>query len=62
MRLDGIPTEIGAIMDPMGNAFHTVLTAEIPGALVLILGCGPIGCFAVASRRPPVPRPSSRWT
>jgi threonine 3-dehydrogenase len=47
MRLDGIPTPIGAIMDPMGNAFHTVLTAEIPGSVVLILGCGPIGCFAV---------------
>jgi len=30
MTLDGIPTEIGAIMDPMGNAFHTVLTAAIP--------------------------------
>jgi threonine 3-dehydrogenase len=31
----------------MGNAFHTVLTAEIPGAVVLITGCGPIGIFAV---------------
>ena len=47
MRLDGIPTEIGAIMDPMGNGFHTVLSAEIPGSVVLVLGCGPIGCFAV---------------
>lgn len=48
MTLDGIPTEIGAIMDPMGNAFHTVLTgAEVPGSTVLVLGCGPIGCFAV---------------
>jgi threonine 3-dehydrogenase len=47
MRLDGIPTHIGAIMDPMGNAFHTVLTADIPGSVVLVLGCGPIGCFAV---------------
>ena len=47
MPLDGIPTEIGAIMDPMGNAFHTVLTADIPGSVVLVLGCGPIGCFAV---------------
>ena len=27
MKLDGIPTEIGAIMDPMGNAVHTVLEA-----------------------------------
>ncbi len=51
MRLDGIPTEIGAIMDPMGNAFHTVLTAEIAGAVVLVLGCGPIGCFAVGIAR-----------
>jgi threonine 3-dehydrogenase len=51
MRLDGIPSEIGAIMDPMGNAFHTVLSAEIPGSVVLVLGCGPIGCFAVGIAR-----------
>ena len=51
MRLDGIPPEIGAIMDPMGNGFHTVLTAEIPGSVVLVLGCGPIGCFAVGIAR-----------
>jgi threonine 3-dehydrogenase len=47
MRLDGIPAEIGAIMDPMGNAFHTVLSTDVSGGIVLILGCGPIGCFAV---------------
>jgi threonine 3-dehydrogenase len=51
LPLQGIPTEIGAIMDPMGNAFHTVLTAEIPGSTVLVLGCGPIGCFAVGIAR-----------
>ena len=51
LALDGIPTEVGAIMDPMGNAFHTVLTAEIPGSFVLIVGCGPIGCFAVGIAR-----------
>jgi threonine 3-dehydrogenase len=38
-------------MDPMGNAFHTVLTAEIPGSTVFIVGCGPIGCFAVGIAR-----------
>jgi threonine 3-dehydrogenase len=51
MQLDGIPTEIGAIMDPMGNAVHTVLEAEVPGSTVLVLGCGPIGCFAVGVAR-----------
>jgi threonine 3-dehydrogenase len=51
MRLDGIPTEIGAIMDPMGNAVHTVLEASVPGSTVLVLGCGPIGCFAVGVAR-----------
>jgi threonine 3-dehydrogenase len=51
LTLDGIPTEVGAIMDPMGNAFHTVLTAEIPGSFVFVVGCGPIGCFAVGIAR-----------
>jgi threonine 3-dehydrogenase len=51
LTLDGIPTEIGAVMDPMGNAFHTVLTAEIPGSNVFVVGCGPIGCFAVGIAR-----------
>jgi threonine 3-dehydrogenase len=44
---DNIPYEIGGIHDPMGNAFHTALTAEIPGATVLVTGCGPIGIFAI---------------
>jgi threonine 3-dehydrogenase len=51
IKLDGIPTEIGAIMDPMGNAVHTVLEADVPGSTVLVLGCGPIGCFAVGVAR-----------
>ena len=44
---DAISFEIGGIHDPMGNAFHTALTAPIPGSVVLVTGCGPIGCFAV---------------
>jgi len=43
---DAITYEVGGIHDPMGNAFHTTLTAPIPGSVVLITGCGPIGCFA----------------
>ena len=44
---DNISYEVGGIHDPMGNAFHTALTAAIPGATVLVTGCGPIGIFAV---------------
>ena len=52
MGLNGIPTTTGAIMDPLGNAFHTVLTGgAVSGAAVLVLGCGPIGCFAVGIAR-----------
>jgi len=51
LPLNGIPTEVGAVMDPMGNAFHAVLTAEIPGSTVFVVGCGPIGCFAVGIAR-----------
>ena len=44
---DDISYDVGGIHDPMGNAFHTALTADIPGATVLVTGCGPIGIFAV---------------
>ena len=52
MLLDGISPEIGAIMDPVGNAVHTVLEGgDVPGSTVFVLGCGPIGCFAVGVAR-----------
>jgi threonine 3-dehydrogenase len=44
---DAVSYDVGGIHDPMGNAFHTALSAEIPGSTVLITGCGPIGIFAV---------------
>ncbi len=52
MKLDGISPEIGAIMDPTGNAVHTVLEGGMAtGGRVLVIGCGPIGCFAVGVAR-----------
>jgi threonine 3-dehydrogenase len=51
MKLAGIPTEVGAVMDPLGNAVHTVLEGQVAGARVLVIGCGPIGCFAVGVAR-----------
>jgi threonine 3-dehydrogenase len=45
---ENVSYEIGGIHDPMGNAFHTTLHGtEVPGAAVLVTGCGPIGLFAV---------------
>jgi threonine 3-dehydrogenase len=46
-----VPIEWAAIHDPLGNAFHTVLTADIPGRNVMILGAGPIGLMAIAIAR-----------
>src|SRR5688572_1365241 len=44
---DATSYDVGGIHDPIGNAVHTALTAEIPGATVLVTGCGPIGLFAI---------------
>ena len=43
-----IPDEIGAILDPLGNAVHTTLSFDMVGEDVLITGAGPIGIMAAA--------------
>ena len=43
-----IPDEIGAILDPLGNAAHTALSFDLVGEDVLITGAGPIGLMAAA--------------
>src|ERR1700757_4116290 len=51
-KLDpGIPQEYASILEPLGNAVHTVLAGEIAGKSVAITGCGPIGLFAIAVAR-----------
>src|SRR6202048_1120620 len=48
-KLDAaIPEHYGAILDPLGNAVHTVLAGEIAGKIVLVTGCGPIGLMSIA--------------
>src|ERR1700756_306999 len=48
IKLDpAIPEHYGAILDPLGNAVHTVLAGEIAGRTVLVTGCGPIGLMAI---------------
>lgn len=48
---DTIPYEIGAILDPLGNAVHTALSFDLVGEDVLITGAGPIGIMAAAVAR-----------
>jgi len=43
-----IPEHYAAILDPLGNAVHTVLAGAIAGQTVLVTGCGPIGLMSVA--------------
>ncbi|MDA0986978.1 MAG: zinc-binding dehydrogenase [Bacteroidetes bacterium] len=43
-----LPLDIIAFMDALGNATHTVFSAEIKNANVLILGCGVQGIMATA--------------
>jgi len=48
-KLDhAIPEHYAAILDPLGNAVHTVLAGPIAGQTVLVTGCGPIGLMSIA--------------
>jgi len=48
---EAIDDEIGAILDPLGNAVHTALSFDLVGEDVLITGAGPIGIMAAAVAR-----------
>jgi threonine 3-dehydrogenase len=42
-----LPPAYGACLDSLGNAVHAVSRGEVSGKTVLIIGCGPIGLFAI---------------
>src|ERR671935_291255 len=51
-KLDpAIPIEYASILDPLGNAVHSVLAGEIAAKTVAVTGCGPIGLFSIAVAR-----------
>src|SRR5207237_7058806 len=51
-KLDpAIPVEYASILDPLGNAVHTVLAGEIAAKTVVITGCVPIGLLYIAVAR-----------
>jgi threonine 3-dehydrogenase len=39
--------DIATIQEPFGNAVYTVLSGEVAGRSLLVMGCGPIGLMAV---------------
>lgn len=43
-----VPPHLACVQDPLGNAVHATLAGEVAGRSVAVLGCGPIGIFAVA--------------
>ena len=47
----GVPLEVAAIFDPLGNAVHTALAFPVLGEDVLVTGAGPIGIMAAAIAR-----------
>ena len=48
---DNISDDLGAILDPFGNATHVALSFDLVGEDVLINGAGPIGIMAGAIAR-----------
>jgi threonine 3-dehydrogenase len=44
---DSIPDKVAAVLDPLGNAVHTVMAANVSAKTVLITGVGIIGLMAV---------------
>ena len=48
---DVIPPRLGAFLDALGNAVHTVMEGHVAGNTVAILGCGAQGLMASAVAR-----------
>jgi len=48
---DGMDMDVGALLDPFGNAVHTVEQFDLLGEDVLVTGAGPIGIMAAMVAR-----------
>ncbi len=44
---ESIKPEYGALLDSLGNSVHAVSRAEVSGKTVHVVGCGPLGLFAI---------------
>lgn len=48
---ESVSSSVAAAMEPVGNAVHACSYGELDGRTVVVFGCGPIGCAAVAVAR-----------
>src|SRR5579859_1770714 len=48
---DAVAADVAAAMEPFGNAVHACSYGELLGRTVVVFGCGPIGCAAIAVAR-----------
>jgi threonine 3-dehydrogenase len=46
-----VAPDIAAAMEPFGNAVHACSYGDLEGRTVVVFGCGPIGCAAIAVAR-----------
>ncbi len=46
-----ISPEVAAAMEPFGNAVHACSYGDLDARIVVVFGCGPIGCAAIAVAR-----------
>ncbi len=48
VKLPGsVPLEAGSVLEPFGNAVHTVQSVDVRGKRVVVTGAGPIGVMAI---------------
>jgi threonine 3-dehydrogenase len=45
---DAVTPDVAAAMEPFGNAVHACSYGDLEGRTVVVFGCGPIGCAAIA--------------
>jgi len=46
-----VPPHVAAILEPLGTSLRAVQTLDVSGASLVVIGCGPIGLFAVAAAK-----------
>jgi threonine 3-dehydrogenase len=46
---EAIPPRVAAMLEPLGTSLRAVVELDVSGSTVVVIGCGPIGLFAVAS-------------